>query len=155
MAQEQVNKLSFHPYRQCGWWAHPPKMCGPCGTFRPCGTDPRDSYLDLPVLGSLARHETSALADYATEADSSSLLAESDEAGGGWGLGWDGMEVQITVFVCLALVAIALCAPQSPKDVTVLQYINDVRPDGYDLLFETSDGTLRQETGVLKNPGTG
>nr|CAD7402154.1 unnamed protein product [Timema poppensis] len=58
------------------------------------------------------------------------------------------------VFVCLALVAIALCAPQSPKDVTVLQYINDVRPDGYDLLFETSDGTLRQETGVLKNPGT-
>nr|CAD7258905.1 unnamed protein product [Timema shepardi] len=51
-------------------------------------------------------------------------------------------------------VAIALCAPQSPKDVTVLQYVNDVRPDGYDLLFETSDGTLRQETGVLKNPGT-
>nr|CAD7423270.1 unnamed protein product [Timema monikensis] len=58
------------------------------------------------------------------------------------------------VFVCLALVAIALCAPQNPKDVTVLQYVNDVRPDGYDLLFETSDGTLRQETGVLKNPGT-
>nr|CAD7461849.1 unnamed protein product [Timema tahoe] len=50
--------------------------------------------------------------------------------------------------------AISLCAPQSPKDVTVLQYVNDVRPDGYDLLFETSDGTLRQETGVLKNPGT-
>nr|CAD7585643.1 unnamed protein product [Timema genevievae] len=74
--------------------------------------------------------------------------------GVGVSMNLDVIHGEIGVFVCLALVAISLCAPQNPKDVTVLQYINDVRPDGYDLLFETSDGTLRQETGVLKNPGT-
>ncbi|KAG6460482.1 hypothetical protein O3G_MSEX012005 [Manduca sexta] len=65
--------------------------------------------------------------------------------------------MQKIVLVALAMVAVALAAPQQQQppqhEVYILKQDSDVNPEGYNFDFETSDGTARQETGTLKDFG--
>ncbi|GBP80372.1 hypothetical protein EVAR_62275_1 [Eumeta japonica] len=55
------------------------------------------------------------------------------------------------VVVALALVAAASAAPADVKEVKILRYENDQKPDGsYNLAVETDDGSARQEEGTVK-----
>ncbi|KAJ8947779.1 hypothetical protein NQ318_017051 [Aromia moschata] len=60
------------------------------------------------------------------------------------------------LFVAIAaLFAVALAAPQSPKDATILKYESEnIGVDGYHFNVETSDGLVRSEEGTLKTIGT-
>ncbi|KAH8408251.1 hypothetical protein KR215_001027 [Drosophila sulfurigaster] len=53
------------------------------------------------------------------------------------------------LIVFVALFAVALAAPPA-SDAQVLLSDADVRPDGYNFAFETSDGTDIQSQGELK-----
>ncbi|GBP72128.1 Flexible cuticle protein 12 [Eumeta japonica] len=58
--------------------------------------------------------------------------------------------------VVLSLLAAASAAPQGPdaRDATILRQDSDVRPDGYNLAYETSNGNKHEEQGQLVNVGT-
>lgn len=48
----------------------------------------------------------------------------------------------------------ASCAPAEEPEVKILSQTHDVEPDGsYKFAYETSDGSAREETGVVVNPG--
>ncbi|XP_023172425.2 larval cuticle protein 65Ag1-like [Drosophila hydei] len=57
--------------------------------------------------------------------------------------------------VCLSLcLATSLSVPLPDNAAQIVNLESDVRPDGYDLKLETSDGTKREEQGTLTNAGT-
>ncbi|KAH8408604.1 hypothetical protein KR215_008209, partial [Drosophila sulfurigaster] len=56
------------------------------------------------------------------------------------------------LIVFVAICAVALAIPTN--NVETLKYDSDVQPDGYKFSVETSDGTKRDEVGVLNNPNT-
>ncbi|XP_047514890.1 endocuticle structural glycoprotein ABD-5-like [Pieris napi] len=59
------------------------------------------------------------------------------------------------LFVVLALVAAASCAPQNLQDVQILRYDSDNAGLGsYGYAWELSDGSKHEERGQLKNQGT-
>ncbi|CAH4019051.1 endocuticle structural glycoprotein ABD-5-like [Pieris brassicae] len=59
------------------------------------------------------------------------------------------------LFVVLALVAAASCAPQNLQDVQILRYDSDNAGLGsYGYAWELSDGSKHEEQGQLKNQGT-
>ncbi|XP_017862965.1 PREDICTED: cuticle protein CP14.6-like [Drosophila arizonae] len=55
--------------------------------------------------------------------------------------------------VCLGL-CVALTTAAPTNDATIVSQTADVRPDGYTLQLETSDGTKRSEEAILNNIGT-
>lgn len=63
--------------------------------------------------------------------------------------------MKIILIVLAALVATALAAPVDDNmNAQILKYENDIAPEGYNFVYETSDGVSRSETGVLKDAGT-
>ncbi|XP_054263874.1 endocuticle structural protein SgAbd-6-like [Macrosteles quadrilineatus] len=57
--------------------------------------------------------------------------------------------------VLLCCVAGALARPQGPGAATIVRYVSEnTGIDGYNFEYETSDGVIRKETGVLQNAGT-
>ncbi|XP_049877749.1 endocuticle structural glycoprotein SgAbd-5-like [Pectinophora gossypiella] len=59
--------------------------------------------------------------------------------------------MQKIVLCTLALVAVALAAPQQQdQQVYIVKHDSNVNPEGYQFAYETSDGTSRQEQGTLK-----
>ncbi|XP_044266507.1 flexible cuticle protein 12-like [Tribolium madens] len=60
------------------------------------------------------------------------------------------------LFLVLLLAACAFAAPQrDSKDAVITKYESDnIGIDGYNYLYETSDGTSAQEQGQLQNAGT-
>lgn len=57
------------------------------------------------------------------------------------------------VYVLAFLVAGALAAPVDDSQTVVLHSESDVRPDGFDFEYKTSDGVSRKEHGELKDIG--
>ncbi|EDV95675.1 GH15837 [Drosophila grimshawi] len=57
------------------------------------------------------------------------------------------------VIICLSL-CLVLCSAAPSADVETVQNNADVKPDGYNFVLETSDGTKRTEEAILKNIGT-
>lgn len=58
------------------------------------------------------------------------------------------------VFIVLAvLVAACLAAPVDDSQTVILKSESDVRPDGFEFEYKTSDGVSRQEQGQLKDIG--
>ncbi|CAG2059293.1 unnamed protein product [Timema podura] len=64
-----ISTVSYYPF---GLYAH-------LGKTTPSSPE-RDSNLDLPVLGSLAQHETRTLANYTTKADFEKQVFQQDGA---------------------------------------------------------------------------
>ncbi|CAB3221369.1 unnamed protein product [Arctia plantaginis] len=53
------------------------------------------------------------------------------------------------IFVALVVVAVAVAAPTEPTKIVRSEF--DQSPEGgYNLYFETDDGTIRQEKGLVK-----
>ncbi|KAF0300995.1 hypothetical protein FJT64_026629 [Amphibalanus amphitrite] len=59
--------------------------------------------------------------------------------------------MKLLIVLCLA--AVALARPQSERDATIVDYVNEHREDNsYDFSLETSNGIIREESG-LSYPG--
>ncbi|XP_030385560.1 larval cuticle protein 65Ab1-like [Scaptodrosophila lebanonensis] len=56
------------------------------------------------------------------------------------------------IIVFAALFAVALATPIN--DASIIRQDSDVQPEGYKFGVETSDGTVRDEDGQLKDVGT-
>ncbi|CAB3221385.1 unnamed protein product [Arctia plantaginis] len=57
--------------------------------------------------------------------------------------------MKLVILVACALMAIAVAAPPEPPKIVRSEY--EQSPDGgYSYTFETDDGVVRQETGVIK-----
>uniref|UniRef100_A0A1B6FRF9 Uncharacterized protein n=1 Tax=Cuerna arida TaxID=1464854 RepID=A0A1B6FRF9_9HEMI len=59
------------------------------------------------------------------------------------------------IVLLLSCLVAAYARPQGPGDATIVRYVNEnTGIDGYNFEYETSDGVIRQEKGVLQNAGT-
>ncbi|XP_037027309.1 endocuticle structural glycoprotein SgAbd-9-like [Bradysia coprophila] len=62
-----------------------------------------------------------------------------------------------TIIVFTLFVSMALAAPPTPDTdvVPIVKSVSEFQPDGsYVYSYETGDGSVREETGVVKNAGT-
>ncbi|KAJ8732051.1 hypothetical protein PYW08_014781 [Mythimna loreyi] len=60
--------------------------------------------------------------------------------------------MKLIILVALALVAVTIAAPVEEKRVVeIVEYKSQQEPDGsYSFYYKTSDGSIRQETGVVR-----
>ncbi|KAG4074805.1 hypothetical protein HA402_006444 [Bradysia odoriphaga] len=62
-----------------------------------------------------------------------------------------------TIIIFTLFVSMALAAPATPdvEPVPIVKSVSDFQADGsYVYSYETGDGSIREETGVVKNAGT-
>lgn len=60
-------------------------------------------------------------------------------------------KIKIFQIVFALFVACAVAAPQNAPVVETVKFVNDIQENGYNFLYETSDGQKRDETGTLKD----
>ncbi|XP_028129621.1 larval cuticle protein 65Ag1-like [Diabrotica virgifera virgifera] len=59
------------------------------------------------------------------------------------------MKFTVVVFIALIALCVALPANNNPSSV-IIRANSDVRPDGYEFGYETSDPIVRNEAGILQ-----